>query len=152
MVLCWLVCELNQSYTALSTSLQLQLRIFFGRRWSFLQCRKKILFVFHRHWNSILWHFIFFRGLLVCHIFLDMADDFTVKDLFLSFLFTADISFNHHWIKTKFLECCLLEKRFNFFIWTMRPEFELLWNCYSSKSPGCFTFWNSYSKSPWCSN
>ena len=28
MVVCWLVCELNQSYTALSTSLQLQLRIF----------------------------------------------------------------------------------------------------------------------------
>ena len=32
------------------------------------------------------------------------------------------------WIQTKFLECRPFEKKFKFFIWTMRAEFELLWN------------------------
>ena len=32
------------------------------------------------------------------------------------------------WIQSKFLECRPFEKKFKFFIWTMRAEFELLWN------------------------
>ena len=33
--------------------------------------------------------------------------------------------------KTKFLECRPFEKRFKFFIWTMRAEFKFLWNSHS---------------------
>ena len=31
---------------------------------------------FHPRWNSIFWYSTFFIGLLVCHTFLGMADDF----------------------------------------------------------------------------
>ena len=68
-----------------------------------------------------------------------MISLFSFKNLFVSFLFTANIFLNYHWIKTKFLECRPFEKKFMFFIWTMRVEFQLLWNSYA-KGPIIWRF------------
>ena len=87
-----------------------------------IQVLHHLLFLYHNHcrlrqirpdvfeigrgnWNSIPWHSKFFRGLLVCHTFLDMADDFEFffYGSFSNFLFTVYIFFNYLWIKTNSL-------------------------------------------------
>ena len=47
---------------------------------------------------------------------------FSYKDLFVSFLYTADIFLNYHWIKAKFRECYPFEKKLKFFIGTLNSK------------------------------
>ena len=70
---------------------------------------------FHPRCKGILSYYAFFKTLLSIPFSIwRMISYFSFKDLFLSFLYTADIFLNYDWIKTKFFECHSFEKSSNF--------------------------------------